>query len=40
MNRQNLFADVPWDSEGEETGLAHRAFWRPQDARMGRPCGS
>jgi uncharacterized cupin superfamily protein len=38
MNRQNLFADVPWDGEdtdGTETGLAHRAFWRPDDARMG-----
>jgi uncharacterized cupin superfamily protein len=35
MHRQNLFADVPWDSEGEETGLAHRAFWRPKGARMG-----
>jgi uncharacterized cupin superfamily protein len=35
MTRQNLFADVPWDSEGEETGLAHRAFWRPANARMG-----
>jgi quercetin dioxygenase-like cupin family protein len=35
MNRQNLFADVPWDGEGEETGLAHRAFWRPENARMG-----
>jgi len=37
MNRQNLFADVPWDSDerGPETGLVHRAFWRPDDARMG-----
>jgi uncharacterized cupin superfamily protein len=35
MHRQNLFADVPWDGEGEETGLAHRAFWRPEGARMG-----
>ena len=35
MIRQNLFAEVPWDSEGEETGLAHRAFWRPEGARMG-----
>ena len=37
MNRQNLFADGPWDSEehGPETGLVHRAFWRPDNARMG-----
>jgi quercetin dioxygenase-like cupin family protein len=35
MNRQNLFADTPWDTEDEETGLAYRTFWRPDDARMG-----
>lgn len=37
MHRQNLFADGPWDSEerGPETGLVHRAFWRPDNARMG-----
>jgi uncharacterized cupin superfamily protein len=37
MTRQNLFADSPWDSEerGPETGLVHRAFWRPHNARMG-----
>jgi uncharacterized cupin superfamily protein len=35
MTRQNLFAEVPWDSEGEETGTAHRSFWRPDGARMG-----
>jgi len=35
MNRQNLFADVPWDSEDDETGLARRSFWRPDNARMG-----
>lgn len=37
MNRQNLFADDPWDSEerGPETGLVHRTFWRPDNARMG-----
>jgi len=37
MNRQNLFADSPWDSEerGPETGLVHRSFWRPVSARMG-----
>ena len=37
MNRQNLFADGPWDSEerGPETGLVHRAFRRPDNARMG-----
>ena len=35
MTRQNLFADVPWDGEDEENGLAQRAFWRPQNARMG-----
>jgi uncharacterized cupin superfamily protein len=35
MTDQNLFADVPWDGESEETGLRHRVFWRPDDARMG-----
>jgi mannose-6-phosphate isomerase-like protein (cupin superfamily) len=35
MNRQNLFADVPWDGEGTPTGLRRRVFWRPDDARMG-----
>ena len=37
MNRQNLFADFPWDSEehGAETGLRHRTFSRPSNARMG-----
>ena len=35
MTRQNLFADVPWDSQDDDTGLAHRTFWRPDDARMG-----
>jgi uncharacterized cupin superfamily protein len=37
MNRQNLFADSPWESEeyGPETGLRHRTFWRPDNARMG-----
>ena len=37
MNRQNLFADAPCDSEerGPETGLMHRIFWRPENARMG-----
>jgi uncharacterized cupin superfamily protein len=37
MNRQNLFADFPWDSEeyGPGTGLRHRTFWRPDNARMG-----
>ena len=35
MNRQNLFADVPWDGEDDESGLSHRTFWRPDDARMG-----
>ena len=37
MQRQNLFTDEPWDSEegGPETGLAHRTFWRPNNARMG-----
>ena len=37
MTRQNLFADSPWDSEerGPETGLVHRTFWRPDNARMG-----
>jgi uncharacterized cupin superfamily protein len=37
MDRQNLFADAPWDSEerGPETGLVHRSFWRPGNARMG-----
>jgi uncharacterized cupin superfamily protein len=35
MNRQNLFADVPWDAENDENGLLHRIFWRPENARMG-----
>jgi uncharacterized cupin superfamily protein len=37
MNRQNLFAHSPWDSEehGDETGLRHRSFWRPENARTG-----
>src|SRR5437764_4505306 len=35
MNRQNLFADSPWDGESEETGTRHRVFWRPDNARMG-----
>jgi len=37
MNCQNLFADGPWDSEerGPETGMVHRTFWRPPNARMG-----
>ena len=35
MNRQNLFADEPWDVDNEENGLRHRVFWRPDDARMG-----
>ena len=35
MNRQNLFADVPWDVENEENGMRHRVFWRPDNARMG-----
>lgn len=35
MNRQNLFADGPWDVEDDETGLRHRVFRRPDDARMG-----
>jgi uncharacterized cupin superfamily protein len=35
MNRQNLFADVPWDVENDENGLLHRIFWRPEGARMG-----
>src|SRR6059058_5704533 len=35
MNRQNLFADSPWDGEDDESGTRHRIFWRPDDARMG-----
>jgi uncharacterized cupin superfamily protein len=34
MNRQNLFADSPWD-EDAETGARSRVFWRPHGARMG-----
>jgi len=34
MNRQNLFADVPWDGENVP-GLWYRSFWRPDEARMG-----
>jgi uncharacterized cupin superfamily protein len=33
MNRQNLFADDPWDVE--DTDSRCRIFWRPDDARMG-----
>jgi uncharacterized cupin superfamily protein len=35
MNRQNLFADAPWDVDDREKGRVHRVFWRPDDARMG-----
>jgi uncharacterized cupin superfamily protein len=37
MQRQNLYADVPWDSDERdpETGTVHRTFWRPDQARMG-----
>lgn len=35
MNRQNLFADGPWDVENDENGLLHRVFRRPDAARMG-----
>jgi uncharacterized cupin superfamily protein len=35
MNRQNLFADGPWDVENDENGLRHRVFGRPDAARMG-----
>ena len=35
MNRQNLFADGPWDVENDENGLLHRIFRRPDKARMG-----
>ena len=35
MQRQNLFADAPWDAEGTPPGLSRRVFWRPDDARMG-----
>ena len=34
MNRQNLFADSPWE-EAPEAGLLRRIFWRPDHARMG-----
>jgi mannose-6-phosphate isomerase-like protein (cupin superfamily) len=35
MNRRSLFAEAPWDGEDDETGLRHRSFWRPENARMG-----
>jgi uncharacterized cupin superfamily protein len=35
MNRQNLFADGPWDVESDENGLRHCVFGRPDNARMG-----
>ena len=38
MNRQNLFADVPWDSEDDGSGLSHRAFWRPDGFAVGSGC--
>lgn len=34
MRRQNLFSDE-WDGESDKEGWRHRAFWRPDDARMG-----
>jgi uncharacterized cupin superfamily protein len=33
MNRQNLFADSPWDVD--DTDLRTRIFQRPDDARLG-----
>ena len=33
MQRQNLFADAPWDVENAD--FRSRIFWRPDDARMG-----
>ena len=35
MMRQILFADVPWDGEDHEAGMAHRVFRRPDGAMMG-----
>jgi len=34
MSHQSLFSDA-WDGDNEETRTRHRAFWRPDDARMG-----
>ena len=34
MTRQNLFSGE-WDGEDEEFRTRHRAFWRPDGARMG-----
>ena len=33
MQRQNLFADDPWDVENPDS--RSRMFWRPDDARIG-----
>ena len=33
MQRQNLFADAPWDVEDVDS--RRRIFWRPDDAGMG-----
>jgi uncharacterized cupin superfamily protein len=33
MNRQNLFADSPWDEEDADS--RRRIFWRPDYGRMG-----
>ena len=33
MQRQNLFADAPWDVENADSRT--RVFWRPDDARIG-----
>lgn len=33
MQRQNLFADAPWDVETNDS--RSRMFWRPDDARIG-----
>jgi Cupin domain len=34
MTRQNLFSGM-WDGDNEDAGTRRRAFWRPDDARMG-----
>jgi mannose-6-phosphate isomerase-like protein (cupin superfamily) len=35
MQRENLFADDPWDDENVPPGLRRRRFRRPDDAKLG-----
>ena len=35
MERQNLFADTPWEVGSTDPDLRYRVFWRPGNARLG-----